>query len=568
MTGTTAKQSAALRTGGEILADGLIAQGVDTIFGVPGESFLAVLDAIHGRRGRLRFVTCRQEGGAAFMADAHGKLTGRPGVCLVTRGPGACNASIGVHTAFQDSTPMVVLIGQVARSHREREAFQEVEFRHMFAPMAKWICEVESAARLPEHLSHAFHLAQSGRPGPVVLVLPEDMLVETAETADLPAAIIARPAPDPAAIAALSGLLARSERPLVIAGGPGWSTAAAASLQSFAAAHRVPVVTSLRCQDYMDNAHPCYAGDLGIAANPDVVSRVRDADLLLVVGARLGDMTTQGYSVPTPPKARQTLVHVHPDGGELGRVYRPDLPIQAHSELFVAALATLPAPAASPEGRTEWCTAARASYERLLVPPPQPGAMDMGALMAALRDRLPRDAIITNGAGNYTAWIHKFWQFSEFRTQLAPTSGAMGYGIPAAVAAKLLHPGRRVVAFAGDGCFLMNGQEMATIRQYGLDPLVIVVNNGMLGTIRMHQEREFPGHEEATMLTNPDFAAMAAAFGFHAERLERTEDIAAVIDRALGIGGPALIECRVDPEGIAPRTTLTQLRQRYARTGS
>lgn len=562
MTATSKSQGISPRSGGEILADGLIAQGVDTVYGVPGESFLAILDAIHARSDRLRFVTCRQEGGAAFMADAHGKLTGKPGVCLVTRGPGACNASIGVHTAFQDSTPMVLLIGQVPRDHREREAFQEVEFRHMFAPMAKWVCEVESAARLPEHLSHAFHLAQSGRPGPVVLALPEDILLEAAAVEDLPAAIIARPAPDASAMDRLASLLAQAERPLVIAGGPGWSRAASAALATFASAHHVPVVSSLRCQDYMDNRHPLYVGDLGIAANPDVVGRVRDADLLLVIGARLGDMTTQGYTAPTPPRAAQKLVHVHPDGGELGRVFRPDLPIQAHAELFVTALAGLSSMAAPSRARAEWCAAARADYERLLAPPAQPGGLDLGVFMAALRDRLPADAILTNGAGNYTAWIHKFWQFSTYRTQLAPTSGAMGYGLPAAVAAKLVHPKRRVVAFAGDGCFLMNGQEMATIRHYGIDPLVVVINNSMLGTIRMHQEREYPGRVEATGLTNPDFAAMAAAFGFHARRLERTADIAETLDSALAAEGPALIECRVDPEAITPRMTIAQLRAR------
>jgi len=551
-------EALAARSGGEILADGLIAQGLDTVYGVPGESFLAVLDAVHARRDRLRFVTCRQEGGAAFMADAHAKLTGRPGVLLVTRGPGACNASIGVHTAFQDSTPMIVLIGQVPRHHREREAFQEVEFRHMFAPMAKWVCEVESAARLPEHLAHACALARSGRPGPVVLSLPEDVLTEAAAVADLPAAPLPRAAPDPTALAELGRLLARAERPVAVIGGPGWSAAAATDIAAFAAAHRVPVLTSLRCQDYIDNDHPCYAGDLGISANRDVVARLRDADLILALGTRLGDMTTQGYSVPTPPRPAQTLVHVYPDAAELGRVYRADLPVVADSALMAAALAALPAAPTPP--REAWCQEARAAYERLLAPPPQPGALDMGALMAALRRRLPRDAILTNGAGNYTAWIHKFWQFHAYRSQLAPTSGAMGYGVPATVAAKLAHPDRRVVGFAGDGCFLMNGQEMATIRHLGLDPLLIVVNNGMLGTIRMHQEREYPGRIEATALTNPDFAAMAAAFGFHAERLERTADIDAALDRALAAGGPALVECIVDPEGVTPRTTLTALR--------
>jgi acetolactate synthase-1/2/3 large subunit len=554
------------RTGGEILADALIAQGADLVFGVPGESFLAVLDAIQARADRLRFITCRQEGGAAFMADAHAKLTGRPGICLVTRGPGACNASIGVHTAWQDSTPMVVLIGQVARHHREREAFQEVEYKHMFAPMAKWVCEVDSAARLPEHLSHAFHLAQSGRPGPVVLALPEDILTEYAQVHDLPTARIARPAPDPAAMATLRDRLAKADRPLAILGGPGWSAQAAADFATFAERQGVAVVTSLRCQDYFDNTHPNYIGDLGISANPNVTERVREADLLLVVGARLGDMTTQGYTLPEPPRSDAWLAHTHPDGNELGHVYFADLPIVAESALAVRALSEWPAQVPAPD-RSAWIATARANYERMLTPPPQPGAMDMGVLMAALAARLPRDAILTNGAGNYASWIHKFWMFRQYRSQLAPTSGAMGYGLPAAVAAKLAHPGRKVVAFAGDGCFLMNGQEMATIRHYGLDPLVIVVNNGMLGTIQMHQAREYPDRYYATDLTNPDFAAMARSFGFHAEVLDDTDQIEAVLERALNAAGPALIECRVDPEGITPRTTRAALAAK-ARAGA
>lgn len=555
----SATPSTAGRKGGEILADGLIQQGIDTVFGVPGESFLAVLDAIHDRSDALRFVTCRQEGGAAFMADAHAKISGKPGVCLVTRGPGACNASVGVHTAWQDSTPMVVLIGQVPRHHREREAFQEVEFKHMFAPMAKWIAEVESAERLPEHLSHAFHLAQSGRPGPVVLALPEDVLGEVAEAGDLPAARIARSAPEPDAIDSFRTHLENAERPLIILGGPGWSREASADLGRFAEANEVPVVTSLRCQDYFDNAHPCYAGDLGIGANPNVVQRVREADTLIVIGARLGDMTTQGYAAPVPPRSVQTLIHVCPDASEPGRVYYPDLPIISHPSLFAGQIADV-APQ-FPAGRAAWRAEARTAYEDALVPTQQPGELDMGVFIAALSARLPRDAIITNGAGNYSAWVHKFWRFRDYRTQLAPTSGAMGYGVPATVAAKLAHPERPVVGFAGDGCFQMNGQELATIRQYGLDPLIVVVNNGMYGTIRMHQEREFPGHVYGTDLANPDFAALAAAHGLHAETLLRTEDIEAVLDRALAAEGPALIECRVDPEGINPRMTLSKLRQ-------
>lgn len=547
------------RTGGEILADALIAQGGDLIFGVPGESFLAALDAIGARTAAgLRFVTCRHEGAAAFAADAHAKLTGRPGLCMVTRGPGACNAAIGVHTAWQDSTPMILMIGQVARDHREREAFQEVEFRHMFAPMAKWVCEVDSAARLPEHLGHAFQLAQSGRPGPVVIVLPEDMLRETAAVADLPAARIARAMPDPDALAQLQARLDRAARPLAVLGGPGWGAEAARDFAAFAAAQALPVVTSLRCQDYFDNAHPSYAGDLGISANPNVTALVREADLLLVVGARLGEMTTQGYTLPEPPRAAAYLAHVHPDGGELGRVYHPDLPIVAQTAAFARAAAALPATTPTP-ARAARVAEAHAAYERMLTPPPQPGALDMGRFMAALAARLPEDAILCNGAGNYATWVHKFWRFRQWRTQIAPTSGAMGYGLPAAVAACLAHPDRRVVAFAGDGCFQMSASELATIRQHGLRPLIVVVDNGMLGTIRMHQARSYPDAPYATTLQNPDFAALARAHGMHAEWLEDSAAIEATLDRALAADGPALIACRVDPEGITPRATLSGL---------
>lgn len=557
---TDAKTNTTSRTGGEILADGLIANGVTTMFGVPGESFLGLLDAVHDRADRLRFVSARHEGGAAFMADAHAKLTGKPGVCVVTRGPGACNASIGVHTAQQDSTPMIVLIGQVARGNREREAFQEVEFRHMFAPLAKWVCEIDSAERFPEHLSHAFHLAQSGRPGPVVLVMPEDVLVEVAEVPDLPPARRIRAAADPFDLDAVIEALARAERPLCVLGGPGWSGEAKEALEEFAGTNGLAVVSSLRCQDYFDNTHPSYAGDLGIAANPEVVARVHEADMLLVIGARLGEMTTQGYAAPRPPRAPQLLAHVYPDPGELGRVYYADIPIVSDISAFALALSRRKL--AESGGRRAWTAEANRTYRDLLTPCPQPGALDMGKVMEALAERVDANAIFTNGAGNYSAWIHKHRQFRHYRTQLAPTSGAMGYGIPAATAAKLAEPSRQVVCFAGDGCFQMNGQELGTIMQNGLDPLIIVVNNGIYGTIRMHQEREFPGHAYGTELQNPDFAALARAYDFHAETLERTEDITAALDRAITTPGAALIECRVDPEGISPRATLSGIREK------
>lgn len=543
------------RTGAEILADALLANGADLMFGVPGESYLAFLEAIY-HRPALRFVNARQEGGAAYMADAYGKLTGKPGICVVTRGPGACNASPGIHTAYQDSTPMIVLIGQVPRNHKEREAFQEIDYTHMFGPMAKWVVEIQSADRMAEHISHAYHLAQSGRPGPVVVVLPEDVLVETSDAPDLPAVKQVRAAPGAQDMAEVMQALQGARAPLCILGGPGWSTQAKADLEGFAARMNLPVVTSLRCQDYFDNHHPCYAGDLGIGANPSVVQAVKDADLLLVIGARLGEMTTQGYTLPAAPKAAQTLIHVTPDAAELGRVYSPDLPVVSDASLFARALA---AQEATPQPNTR-VQDLHARYVAALAPTPQPGALDMGQVMTALNAKLPEDTIFANGAGNYAGWIHKHRAFRAYRSQLAPTNGSMGYGVPAAAAAALVHPDRKVVAFAGDGCFQMNGQELGTMMQYGLNPLVIVVNNGIYGTIRMHQEREYPTHVSGTDLVNPDFAMLAKAYAFHAEVLDDSARIDAVLDRALAAGGPALVECRIDPDSLAPRLTLSGLR--------
>lgn len=549
----------ASRTGGEILVDALKLHGTDTVFGVPGESYLAVLDALHGSSNAVRFITCRQEGGAAFMAEAYGKMTGRPGVCFVTRGPGACNASIGVHTAFQDSTPMILFVGQVGRDMREREAFQEVEYRLMFAPMAKWVTEVQDPARLPELIARAYRTATSGRPGPVVLALPEDMLRQSASVPDGDPYSASQPGADPAVMDALRDRLSRAERPLMILGGGGWTGPAIVDIAAFAEMCSLPVATSFRCQDYFDNRHLHYVGDVGIAIDPKLADRVRRADVLLVVGPRLGEMTTQGYTLLEVPRPAQTLIHVHPGAEELGRVYQPDLAINAGMAAFAHAARML-----KPiEGTTwsQWLIDARRDYEAGLKPGPQPGALDMGQVMAVLAERLPDDAIIANGAGNYTGWVHKYRRFVRYRSQLAPTNGTMGYGVPAAAAAKLVEPDRTVVAFAGDGCFLMNGQELATIMQYGLDPLILVINNGMYGTIRMHQEREYPGRVSGSDLANPDFAAYATAFGLHAETVARTEEFAPALDRALAAGRAALIELRVDPEGITPRTTLTALRK-------
>jgi acetolactate synthase I/II/III large subunit len=546
------------RTGGRILVDQLVAQGADLAFGVPGESYLAVLDALVD--APLRYVTCRHEAGAANMAEAYGKLTGRPGVCMVTRGPGATHGSVGVHTAFQDSTPLVLLVGQVPRSLRGREAFQEVDFEALFGPLAKWAVEIGSAERIPELVARAYSVATSGRPGPVVLALPEDVLAADADVDDAPRAEAVQAHPSAGDLARVRELLAGAERPFVLVGGQPWSEAAAADLQAFCEASGLPVGASFRCQDYVDNTSPSYVGHVGIGPDPRLAARVRDADVLLVVGARLGEMTTGGYTLVEAPVPRQALIHVHAGAEEIGRVYRPMLGIVAGGPNFAAAARALQ-PLDGSRWR-EWTAGARADYLDNLRHPSMPGPVDLGEAMAVLRDRLPEDAIVTNGAGNFSVWVHRFYEFRRYRTCLAPTSGAMGYGVPAAVAAAAVDPDRTVVCIAGDGDFLMSGQELATAVQHELPIVVIVVDNGMYGTIRMHQEREFPGRVSGTELVNPDFAAYARAFGAHGETVERTEDFPAALERALLAGEPALLALPVDPEAITPRATLTELRER------
>jgi acetolactate synthase-1/2/3 large subunit len=485
------------------------------------------------------------------MGEAYAKLTGRPGVVLVTRGPGASNAAIGIHTAVQDSTPLILLVGQVASDQEEREAFQEVDYRRMFGQMTKWVAQIDRSDRIPEYVARAFATACAGRPGPVVLALPEDMLAAEVDVQDAKPFHVVQPHPGAEQIESLRGLLERAERPFVLVGGAGWTPRTAQDMRAFVEANELPAGAAFRRQDAIDNESPSYVGDVGIGINPKLAERVRDADLLLVVGPRLGEMTTSGYTLVD----KQELVHVHPGAEELGRVYRPVLPILSGPEQFAAAVRNL---RVEPHW-AESTRAARADYEAWQQPEPMPGALDLGVCITQLRERVP-DAIVTNGAGNFSAWVHRFWRYHDYPTQLAPTSGAMGYGVPAAVAAKLVRPKRTVVCFAGDGDFLMSGQELATAFQYDLPFVVLLVNNGMYGTIRMHQERHYPGRVVGTELTNPDFAAYARAFGAHGETVTETAQFADALERALAAGRPALLELQIDPEAINPRTTLSKIR--------
>jgi acetolactate synthase I/II/III large subunit len=547
------------RSGGQILVDQLVLHGADVAFGVPGESYLPVLDALHD--APVRLISTRHEAGAANMAEAYGKLTGRPGICLVTRGPGATHASVGVHTAFQDSTPMLLLVGQVARGTTGREGFQEVDYRQFFGPLAKWVAQVEEAARLPEVMARAFSIACSGRPGPVVVALPEDMLSETADVRDARRVPVASPSPGAAGLARLAELLDTAERPLIVVGEGGWTARAGTDLLAFASAARIPVATSFRCQDYVDNDAGVYAGHAGIGMAPALSRRIADADVLVAVGGRLGDIPSSGYSLLEIPNPRQQLVHVHPDPDELGAVYQPALSIVSGLEAFGAAACELDVSAGAAL-RDELVAQARAEYEANLNDHRElPGKLQLAEVMKTLRARLRPEAILTCGAGNFTVWAHRYYAFREYPSQLAPRSGAMGYGFPAAVAAKAVFPDRDVVCLAGDGDFLMTGQELATAVAEDLPVVVLVVNNGMYGTIRMHQERHFPGRVVGTNLVNPDFAAYALAFGAHGAVVDRTEDFAEAFDEALGAGRPALIELRVDPEAITPRQTLSEIRE-------
>ncbi len=556
------------RTGGQILVDALHVHGVDTAFGVPGESYLDVLDALHD--SRIRFVINRQEGGAAFMAEAYGKLTGKPGICFVTRGPGATNASIGVHTAYQDSTPMILFIGQVGNDFIDREAFQEIDYRRMYGEMAKWVAQIDRADRIPEYIARAFQTATSGRPGPVVLALPEDMLIETAQVPDTRCYQPVQAAPAASQIETLRSMLAESKRPIVLLGGGTWTAQACADLQTFAEANALPVACTFRFQDLLDNAHPHYVGDVGIGINPKLAARVKESDLIIAIGPRLGEMTTGGYTLLASPVPTQGLVHIHADPEELGSVYQADLMIASGAPQVTSMLAAM-----APVDAGAWrhtVAEAKADLAAFQVQPPifkdaDPtlAPLDLWQVVQDLMAALPHDAIITNGAGNYASWAHRFYRYGGMRTQLAPTNGAMGYAVPSGVAAKIVDPRRTVVTFAGDGEFMMTGQELATAVQYKAGVVIIVFNNSMFGTIRMHQEKTYPGRVSGTTLRNPDFAALAQAYGAHGEIVEKTADFAPALERALAHANgkqlPALIELRYDGNLITPNATLETLRQ-------
>jgi len=554
-----------MRTGGTLIADALVANGVASVYCVPGESYIAVLDALRDAAG-IRVVSCRHEAAAAHMAEATGKLTGRPGIAFVTRAPGATHASIGVHIARQDSTPMILFVGQVERAMKGREAFQEIDYAQVFGGLAKWAAEIDDARRIPELVTRAFHVAMSGRPGPVVLALPEDVLTERADVPDLARVerVAAHPGTDD--LQRVRATLERASAPMMILGGGGWDPAACGAIVRFAERNALPAVCSFRRQSLFDNRHPCYAGDMSLGPNPALVERIANADVILTVGARLGETPTGGYTILEAPRSRQRLVHVHADPDELGRVYEPDLAINAGPAEFARALDAL-----EPIREPRWAQNtrdARADYEKAFEPGEPRAALDFAHVVRWLDRRLPEDAILCNDAGNFAAWLHRFYRYKRFGTQIGPTAGAMGYGLPAAIGAKLLHPDRIVLAFAGDGGFLMTGSDLATAVQYGVNVIAIVVNNGMYGTIRMHQERAYPGRVVATDLRNPDFVAYARSFGAHAALVERTEDFAGAFEAALAAGRPALLELQTDPEIITPRTTLRAIRDAAARASA
>lgn len=541
--------------GGHILANALVRQGVDIAFGVPGESFLPLLNGLVDHP-HFQFITCRQEGGAAYMAEAYGKLTGKPGVLMVTRGPGASNAMVGVHTAYQDSTPMVLLVGQVGTDMVEREAFQEIDYRRMYSECAKWVGSIDRVDRIDEFVSHAFHVAQAGRKGPVVLALPEDVLYMAGEEHPVAPAHIVQPGLDSIVFQRAMEVFASAKRPMIIAGGGNWNRAACENLSSWANREGIPVASSFRSQDLLDNLDPIFAGDLGIAANPALVKRVQEADVLLVIGERLGEMTTAGYSVLSVPKANNILIHVHSGSEELGRVYRPDFALNCSPENFCSALSAIKMGSTYDAKEGE---AAHSQYLAFASPVTVPGDLQLAQIMSSLSKTIPRESIVTNGAGNFATWVHRFYPYGLFKTQLAPANGSMGYGLPAAIAAKIVCPNKVSIAVCGDGDFMMNCQELATAARYNAFPIIFVINNNMLGTIRMHQEREFKSRVIATGLTNPDFVKFADSFGIPGFRVSNTEEFAPVFAQALESKKGALIELILDQEVISPSKLLSQL---------
>ncbi len=542
-----------MRHGGKILVDQLKKLGVRRVFSVPGESFLPVLDGLY--ESDIQNVVCRHEGGAAMMAEAMGKMTGTPGVCFVTRGPGACNASAGVHVAIQDSTPMVLFVGQINTRHRDREAFQEVDYRQMFGGLAKWVAEVDHVERLPEYVARAWRVAMAGRPGPVVLALPEDVLSAEAEVADFEGAVKVPSSVDPHHFDAILAALRSASKPLMIVGGSKWSSNAHEALARFAEAEKLPVAAGFRRQDYMDNRHECYVGDLGVGQNPKLAARVREADCLLLVGTRFGDIESQGYEL-IDPSVGTRILHIHVQAEEIGRVYGVEQALVCDGDLAVLALEAASERAGAGVGWNTWTASARADYEAWAEPQETPGEVKQERVIAWLSENLPEDAILTNGAGNYAAWLHRYFSFKRYGTQLAPTSGSMGYGFPAAVAASIEYPDRDVVCLAGDGCFQMTLNEMSTAVQHGAKPIVLVMNNGRYGTIRMHQEMHFPGRVSGTQLANPDFAALAQAYGGHGEVVKTQAEFAPAFERARASGKVAVIEVMLDPQVLATGKSL------------
>lgn len=545
-------------TGGQALVEALLSNGADIAFGVPGESYLAALDALHDASEQFKFITCRHEASAANMAEAYGKLTGKPGLCFVTRGPGTTHATIGLHTAFQDSTPMIMLIGQVASDQVEREAFQELDYRRFLSEVTKWTAEINDPSRMAEYIGRAYRVATSGRPGPVALALPEDMLTELCQPQKSIPFTATAASPAPTDMQDVKALLEGAERPFMLIGGSGWTASAVNEMQEQAKSIGLPVSVSFRSQDKFDNSHPNYVGDMGIGANPALVEAMQASDLLIVLGPRLGEMTTDGYRRLTPPVADVPIIHVHQGAEEIGRVYQPTLGIVSSPVNFVAAFAEL-----ALKGKPGWkerVEILRQNYLDWSTPVPNAGALQVADLYGHMREALPTDTIFCNGAGNYAAWLHRFYQYRGFGTQLAPTSGAMGYGVPAAIAAKIIEPKRTVIACAGDGCFMMSVMELATAARYDAAVVFLVFNNGMLGTIRMHQEREYPGRVSGTGLTNPNFVALAESFGMTASKVETTDAFAPALEAAIRSGKPALIEVMVDPDAISPTTSITALR--------